>query len=142
MVPPIDWSTGHIDPQKHVEVRLKETCMPVMQIRGGKFVLFDTPLDKQFTCLDATKGADRTPVYRSFAPGGAGELRSRFRQSHTAASRPRGAGQMSGTVSQALQTDNSSAAGRDAVLWTCGQGTRCSMPPRASRTAGADVRTE
>ncbi len=72
MVPPIDWTTGHIDPMKHAEVRAKEQCQPVMQIKGGKFVLFETPADKPFTCLDTAKGADQTPVYKSFAPGGAG----------------------------------------------------------------------
>jgi branched-chain amino acid transport system substrate-binding protein len=72
MVPPIDWSTGHIDPMKHPEVRLKEQCVPVMQITGGKFVLFETPPDKPYTCLDTAKRADQRPVYKSFAPGGVG----------------------------------------------------------------------
>ena len=43
-----------------------------MQIKGGKFVPFETPPGKPFTCLDAAKGADQTPVYKSFAPGGVG----------------------------------------------------------------------
>jgi ABC-type branched-subunit amino acid transport system substrate-binding protein len=72
LVQPVDWSTGHIDPMKHPEVRAKEECLPVMQIKGGKFVLFDAPPDKPWTCLDTAKGADQTPVYKSFAPGGAG----------------------------------------------------------------------
>jgi ABC-type branched-subunit amino acid transport system substrate-binding protein len=72
LVPPIDWTTGHIDPMKHKEVRQKEQCQPIMQIKGGKFVLYKTPPDKPFTCLDTAKGADQTPVYKSFAPGGAG----------------------------------------------------------------------
>ncbi len=72
LIQPIDWTTGHIDPMKHAEVRSKEQCQPMMQIKGGKFVLYDTPADKPFTCLDTAKGADQTPVYKSFAPGGAG----------------------------------------------------------------------
>jgi ABC-type branched-subunit amino acid transport system substrate-binding protein len=72
LVPPIDWSTGHIDPMKHPEVRLKQQCMPITQIKGGKFVLYETPPDKPYTCLDTAKGADQTPVYKSFAPGGVG----------------------------------------------------------------------
>ncbi len=72
LVPPIDWTTGHIDPMKHKEVRQKEQCQPVMQMKGGKFVLYKTPPDKPFTCLDTAKGADQTPVYKSFAPGGVG----------------------------------------------------------------------
>ena len=71
-VPPIDWTTGHIDPMKHANVRAKQQCMPIMQIKGGKFVLFDTPPDKPFTCLDTAKPADQTPTYMSYAPGGAG----------------------------------------------------------------------
>jgi hypothetical protein len=72
LVPPIDWTTGHINPQNHPAVRLKAQCMPVLQIKGGKFVPFETPPGKPFTCLDASKGADQTPVYKSFAPGGVG----------------------------------------------------------------------
>ena len=71
-MPPIDWTTGHIDPMKHAEVRAKEQCQPVMQIKGGKFVLFDTPPDKPFTCLDTAKGADQTPTYKSYSASGAG----------------------------------------------------------------------
>jgi branched-chain amino acid transport system substrate-binding protein len=72
LIPPIDWSTGHIDPMKHKEVRQKEQCQPIMQMKGGKFVLYKSPPDKPFTCLDTAKGADQTPVYKSFAPGGVG----------------------------------------------------------------------
>lgn len=72
LVPPIDWSTGHIDPIKHPEVRLKEQCMPILQIKGGKYVPFETPPGKPYTCLDTAKGADQTPVYKSYAPGGVG----------------------------------------------------------------------
>jgi hypothetical protein len=71
-VPPIDWTTGHIDPMTHANVRAKEECVPVMQIKDGKFVLFKTPPDKPFTCLDTSKPADQTATYKSFAPGGVG----------------------------------------------------------------------
>jgi branched-chain amino acid transport system substrate-binding protein len=72
LVQPVDWSTGHIDPIKHLEVRAKEQCMPIMQLKAGKFVLFETPPDKPFTCLDTAKDANQTPTYKSFAPAGAG----------------------------------------------------------------------
>jgi ABC-type branched-subunit amino acid transport system substrate-binding protein len=72
MVPPIDWSTGHIDPMKHANVRAKQQCMPIMQIKGGKFVLYKGPADKPYTCLDTAKSAEQTPTYVSFAPGGQG----------------------------------------------------------------------
>ena len=72
LVPPIDWTTGHIDPMTHPNVRAKEQCQPVMQIKGGKFVLYDTPSDKPFTCLDTAKSADQTPIYKSYSASGSG----------------------------------------------------------------------
>ena len=65
LVPPIDWTTGHIDPMKNVAVRAKEQCQPIMQIKGGKFVLFDTPADKPFTCLDTAKPRRPDPRFTS-----------------------------------------------------------------------------
>jgi ABC-type branched-subunit amino acid transport system substrate-binding protein len=72
LVPPINWTTAHIDPMKHTNVRAKEQCMPIMQIKGGKYVLFETPGDKPFTCLDTAKGADQTPTYKSYSASGKG----------------------------------------------------------------------
>lgn len=75
LIQPIDWTTGHIDPSTHPEVRLKEWCQPILVIQGGKFVPYKTPDGKPWSCFDQTatsKGADQTPAYRSFAPGGVG----------------------------------------------------------------------
>ncbi len=72
LVPPVDFTTAHINPQSHPEARAKTQCQPIMQIKGGKFVLYETPADKPFTCFDTSKGSEQTPVYKSFAPGGVG----------------------------------------------------------------------
>jgi ABC-type branched-subunit amino acid transport system substrate-binding protein len=72
LLPAIDWTTGHIDPQKNVSARLKQQCQPVLQIKGGKFVPYLPSPGKPFTCVDTSKPADQTPVMRSFAPGGVG----------------------------------------------------------------------
>lgn len=72
LIQPVNFTTAHIDPQKHPAVRLKEQCQPVMTMTAGKFTLYKAPPDKPWTCVDTSKGADQTPVYKSFAPGGAG----------------------------------------------------------------------
>jgi ABC-type branched-subunit amino acid transport system substrate-binding protein len=72
LLPAIDWTTGHIDPQKNVSARLPEQCQPVLKITGGKFVPFLPTPGKPFTCVDTSKDASQTPVMRSFAPGGVG----------------------------------------------------------------------
>jgi ABC-type branched-subunit amino acid transport system substrate-binding protein len=71
-IPPIDWTTGHIDPQSHPEVRLKLQCQPILEITGGKFVPYKGEAGKPFTCFDGSKDAYQTPQLRSFAPGGVG----------------------------------------------------------------------
>jgi ABC-type branched-subunit amino acid transport system substrate-binding protein len=72
LIAAIDWTTGHIDPQRNPEVRVKEQCQPVLEIIDGKFVPFGNPPGRPFLCLDTSKGVDQEPVYRSFAPGGVG----------------------------------------------------------------------
>jgi ABC-type branched-subunit amino acid transport system substrate-binding protein len=72
MIQPINWTTGHIDPQKNASVRLKEQCQPIVEIENGKFTPFDAHPGKPWTCFDASKDADQTPTYRSFAPGRSG----------------------------------------------------------------------
>ncbi len=72
LILPINWKTGHIDPQTHPEVRSNEQCQPILKITGGKFVLFNGPPDKPFTCVSIDKDATQTPEYKSYAPGGQG----------------------------------------------------------------------
>lgn len=72
LLPAVDWTTGHIDPQKNVAARAKQQCQPVLQIKGGQFVPYLPSPGKPFTCVDTSKPADQTAVMRSFAPGGVG----------------------------------------------------------------------
>jgi ABC-type branched-subunit amino acid transport system substrate-binding protein len=72
LVAPIDWSKGHTDPQSHPEVRPQLQCQPVVQIQHSAFALYKAPPDKPWICLDQSQGADQTPVFKSFAPAGAG----------------------------------------------------------------------
>jgi len=72
MIQPIDWTTGHVDPQRNPSVRAKEQCQPIVQIRDGKYVPYQAVAGKPWTCFDTAKDADQTPTYKSFAPGGVG----------------------------------------------------------------------
>ncbi len=77
MSEPVDWTYGHIDPQRDASVRTKESwditqCQPIIQIKGGKFVPYQDHPGKPWTCFDASKGGDQTPTWKSFAPGGTG----------------------------------------------------------------------
>jgi ABC-type branched-subunit amino acid transport system substrate-binding protein len=72
LILPINWKTGHTDPQTHPEVRSSMQCQPILKITGGQFVPFNGPPDKPFTCLDVNKDATQTPTYNSYAPGGQG----------------------------------------------------------------------
>jgi ABC-type branched-subunit amino acid transport system substrate-binding protein len=72
LIPPIDWTTGHVDPQTHPDVRANQECLPVMRIEQGRFVPYETPNRTPWTCLDTNKDASQPAVYRSFAPGTVG----------------------------------------------------------------------
>lgn len=72
LVQPINWTTGHIDPQTHPEVIPKVVCVTVLQVSNGTFVPYQNHPGKPWTCLDDTQPAGQSAVYKSFAPGGAG----------------------------------------------------------------------
>ncbi|HEY1741068.1 MAG TPA: ABC transporter substrate-binding protein, partial [Acidimicrobiia bacterium] len=72
MIQPINWTTGHIDPQTNPNVRLKEQCQPIVEIENGKFVPYQEHAGKPWPCFDGDKGGDQTPVWKSFAPGRVG----------------------------------------------------------------------
>ncbi len=73
MIIPLDFTTAHIDPQSHPDVRAKEQCYVVLQIKSGAFVPVYATAGKPWTCLDTSKpAAAQAPVQRSFAPGGVG----------------------------------------------------------------------
>ena len=72
LVPDINWQTGHTNPMTNPEVRIKQTCVVILQVKGSAFVPFREVPGKPWTCLDDSKDASQTPTYRSFAPGGTG----------------------------------------------------------------------
>jgi ABC-type branched-subunit amino acid transport system substrate-binding protein len=72
LVPDINWTTGHINPVTHPEVRAAMTCVIAMQIKNGAFVPFKEEPGKPWTCLDNSQSAEQTSTHRSFAPGGTG----------------------------------------------------------------------
>ena len=70
MMPSIDWTTGHINPAKHPEVRAKVSCQNFIVIRAGKFVPTFATAGKPYVCLDqSTNTVPENPPARSFVDG-------------------------------------------------------------------------
>ena len=72
LVQPLDWTKGRPDPQTNPSARGQLQCQPVMEIKGGKFVMFQDVAGKPWTCLDINKDATQPVQHLSFAPGGVG----------------------------------------------------------------------
>ena len=69
-IQPINWSTAHIDPEKHPEVREKVNCANWLKIEHGTFVpVFDQP-GKPWVCLPVADTTLTHPTYTNFAPQG------------------------------------------------------------------------
>jgi ABC-type branched-subunit amino acid transport system substrate-binding protein len=51
-VPPIDWTTGHIDPEKHPEALSSLDCSNAVIVKAGKFVPYLNTADKQWVCFN------------------------------------------------------------------------------------------
>jgi hypothetical protein len=68
MIPPIDWTKGHIDPSTNPEVRGPLECANFTVVQGGKFVpeWVDDPA-KPWTCFNETDPDISKPVPTSFA---------------------------------------------------------------------------
>jgi ABC-type branched-subunit amino acid transport system substrate-binding protein len=70
MIPKIDWTTGHIDPAKHPEVRPKIACSNFIVIHDGNFVPTFATAAKPYVCLDQTANTvPESPPTRSFTNG-------------------------------------------------------------------------
>ena len=54
LIPTIDWTTGHIDPVKHPEVRDTIACANFLVIQSGEFEPTFATADKPYVCLDNT----------------------------------------------------------------------------------------
>jgi ABC-type branched-subunit amino acid transport system substrate-binding protein len=69
-IQPINWSTGHIDPETHPEVRQKVDCANWLVIKNGTFVpVFDKP-GKPWVCLPTDDKTLTKASYVTFAPQG------------------------------------------------------------------------
>jgi len=63
---PLNWTTGHIDPVAHPEVRGKEECANYVKIINGKFVPQYTEPDKPWVCFTTSDPTVDHPIHRSF----------------------------------------------------------------------------
>ena len=68
LIPPLDWTTGHIDPEKHPEALSKLDCFSVVQVQNGKFVPYKAVPNKQFTCFNRNDPIATNPTPTSFVP--------------------------------------------------------------------------
>jgi ABC-type branched-subunit amino acid transport system substrate-binding protein len=68
----VNWSTGHMDPQRNPQVRRPLECQSVVRIEHSKFVAVSTAPGKPWVCLDINKDASQPVIFKSFAPGGVG----------------------------------------------------------------------
>jgi ABC-type branched-subunit amino acid transport system substrate-binding protein len=66
-VPPIDWTKGHIDPEKHPEALSKLDCSNAVIVKNGKFVPYLNTPDKPWVCFNRTDTTVDNPQHLSFA---------------------------------------------------------------------------
>jgi ABC-type branched-subunit amino acid transport system substrate-binding protein len=66
--PPIDWTKGHIDPEKHPEALSDQECYSAVVVQNGKFVPYLTVPDKPFTCFNRNDPTVNNPQHINFAP--------------------------------------------------------------------------
>jgi ABC-type branched-subunit amino acid transport system substrate-binding protein len=63
---PLNWRTGHIDPQKHPEARAPEECANFVKVDNGKFVpQFGQP-GKPWVCFGRDDPTIDNPTYKTF----------------------------------------------------------------------------
>jgi ABC-type branched-subunit amino acid transport system substrate-binding protein len=67
---PIDWSTGHIDPVTHPEVRGRYDCSNYVKIVNGKFVSAFAKPGKPWVCVDTKDPTTNTWQNATYAPQG------------------------------------------------------------------------
>ena len=68
LVSPLDWTKGHIDPEKHPEALSDLECYSAVIVQNGKFVPYKTEPNKQFTCFNRDDPTATNPTQRSFVP--------------------------------------------------------------------------
>jgi ABC-type branched-subunit amino acid transport system substrate-binding protein len=65
-VPPIDWTTGHIDPEKHPEAQSKLDCFNAVIVKSGKFVPYLNSADKPWICFNRNDPTVNDPQHLTF----------------------------------------------------------------------------
>jgi ABC-type branched-subunit amino acid transport system substrate-binding protein len=65
-VPPIDWTKGHIDPEKHPEARGPLDCSNAVIVKNGKFVPYLNTPDKQWVCFNTNDPTVNDPQHLTF----------------------------------------------------------------------------
>jgi ABC-type branched-subunit amino acid transport system substrate-binding protein len=65
-VPPINWTTGHIDPEKHPEALSKLDCSNAVIVKSGKFVPYLNTPDKQWVCFNRSDPTLNNPQHLTF----------------------------------------------------------------------------
>jgi ABC-type branched-subunit amino acid transport system substrate-binding protein len=68
--PPVDWTKGHIDPEKHPEALSDNDCFSAVQVENGKFVPYKVTDDKQFICFNRSDPTVNNPQFTTFVPPG------------------------------------------------------------------------
>jgi ABC-type branched-subunit amino acid transport system substrate-binding protein len=69
-IQPINWSTAHIDPETHPEVRQKVDCSNWLVIKNGKFVPVFAQPGKPWICLPTSDNSLTQVNHVTFAPQG------------------------------------------------------------------------
>ena len=67
LVPPINWTKGHIDPEKHPEALSDLDCSNSVIVQNGKFVPFVSTPDKPWTCFGRNDPSVDNPQPMNFA---------------------------------------------------------------------------
>jgi ABC-type branched-subunit amino acid transport system substrate-binding protein len=66
-IPPIDWTKGHIDPEKDPEALSAQDCSNAVIVKNGKFVPYLSTPDKPWTCFNRNDPTVDNPNHVSFA---------------------------------------------------------------------------
>jgi ABC-type branched-subunit amino acid transport system substrate-binding protein len=66
-IPPINWATGHIDPEKHPEALSNQDCSNAVIVKAGKFVPYLNTPDKQWVCFNRDDPTVNDPQHLTFA---------------------------------------------------------------------------
>ena len=64
LIPPIDWTKAHIDPEKHPEALSDLDCNNAVIVQNGKLVPYVSTPDKPWTCFNRNDPTRRQPAAR------------------------------------------------------------------------------